>query len=445
MKFVQLSKIPPKWAMLIVALLISFSIISLGFALFSQVTKSPSPETPSQTTSLNRIIAPTHLQELYRIQSQAAHDGWNHDLHHSAGNIYRNINNLPDAVAHWENAQLTDAFSVKQLAQAYIELQRWADVIQELSYLLEIDSGDSWAHYQLALILSALDPSAAENHLREASLNSSYRAVANVLLDIVLEDMTNPLISIRVGLVLLANELAPQAELAFRHASIIGHPYPEALAYTGLARITQGKEGVAWMEQALIYGSDSGQVQYLHGLYLRGKEDYENSRLAFSQATTLEPDNPVYYAELSSAYRLLDDYQQAEHWLLIAVSVSGDAPEFHQLLATFYAQYGNNLSTDSLGSIQAAGEHLPPDPTLLSSIGWALYTMGDIPGALAKMDAALAINPYHPQSLYYKVGLLIELGLAADAFPLLERLAAIDSPYKEWATDILQELEQPTE
>ena len=407
-------------------------------------TKTPASSAP---TTPPLLATPIPYQEgwdipaRYQIEAQAAYSGWTPALHSAAAAFYEHMGDLSGAVAHWEAAQLTDVASVEHLASVYITLQRWPEAIDALKRLLGIDPQRPWAHYQLGLLQVGLDPLAAASHLAVSARSPMYGEVSTDLLAVTQDNPADPFISMRVGLVLAQYALWPQAELAFRQAAIIGQPYPEALAYVGWTRAKQGKSSFPWMEQALAFGSEVPQVYYLYGLCLRQQLDYEGSRAAFMQAVALDPNNPAYYAELGMANSLLFDEEQAEHWLQSAVTVSGNAPEFQQLLDAFAAESNNGLWPENLSPFELFRDYIPQDPESLTSFGRTLYEMGDTVGALTELDAALALSPEYPQALYYKATILLTTDEPEQALSLLRQLAELDSFYSSWAEYQLHLLE----
>lgn len=426
------------WAAGLIALLFVFALATIGVRLFTSLLqdvpqfRSPSVEFDDRPTGL--------VQAIYQTEAEAAHTGWTPELHDKAGRLYRSLGDLPSVTAHWEAAQSTDKSSLERLAQTYIELQWWSEAIDTLNRLLTVDPHSDWAHYQLALAQTALDPIAADKHIRAVIENPDFAPIANDLYNIVIDDPTYPLISMRVGLVLATHEVWPQAELAFRQAAMIGHPYPEALAYSGLARTNQGKDGSAWMDLAFVLGGEVAQVYYLYGLNLRHLNEYEQSRDAFIQAAALDPNNPAYYAELGIANSLLFDFEHAERWLNMAVSISNNAPGFLEMLAGFYAETGYTSSITSQDLVQQLAPYIPDDPDGLAGYGWTLYGAGDTAGALTRIDAALDLMPDNPDALYYKASILLDVGLAEQALPILEQLLILDSLYIDWAGDMLSTL-----
>lgn len=371
------------------------------------------------------------IQALYRIESEAAREGWTPEHHVQAGDLRRELGDLTGAVAHWEAA----GGQVDRLAMAYLTLQRWPEAVLALMQQAERDPDSAWLNYQLGIILAGVNPMAAEPYLRAVLRTPDYAPVAVELLDAI---QAEPLVNMRVGMVLAAHHLWPQAELAFTQAAALDYPYPEAMAYVALARRVQGKPAETWMVQALALGADVPQVYYLYGLHLRANGLYEESLDALRVAVRLDPQNPAYYAEMGTAYRLLFDYTQAEYWLRVALAVSDEDPVFQTMLASFYAEEGYHLTPESLAFMQAVGEYLPADPALFASYGWALYSLGDVTRGGQAIDAALSMAPENPTALHYKARFLLDQDRQDEALRYVRSLARLDSPYRDWAQSELE-------
>jgi predicted Zn-dependent protease len=161
-----------------------------------------------------------------------------------------------------------------------------------------------------------------------------------------------------VGRVLFDLEMWSYAELAFHHAADVAAPFPEAMAYVGLARDRQGKDGSEWVKQAVTLAPDNARVLYVQALHLRHVGDDAGSVDILIRAIALEPDNPALYAELGTSYRLIGDLSRAEYWLKNAVLFSNNAPEFEALLTTFYTEQAQTAE-----SLLAGMGAVTPDST----------------------------------------------------------------------------------
>ncbi|MCC6803118.1 MAG: hypothetical protein IT319_09555, partial [Anaerolineae bacterium] len=111
------------------------------------------------------------LQALYQLEAQAALDGWTPERARLAGNLWRQAGDLRRAVAYWESADPEPAV-LRDRAQAYVQLERWADAADALANLLarlpENSPDRAWAQFQLGLIRAAYDPTSALDLLRAA-------------------------------------------------------------------------------------------------------------------------------------------------------------------------------------------------------------------------------------------------------------------------------------
>lgn len=417
-------------------------------AFFTFTAQAPqSTPTSSQDTDLileNRQQGRT-IQALYQVEAQAAREGWTAALARSAGDLARELGDMSNAVAYWEIAlsmQPQDATLLRQIAQANIDLQRWAEAADTLERLVEAAPDEAWGHYQLGLLRAPIDPTSAIEHLQIAASSSSFVEVSLALRNLLQNNPSDTLLSMRVGLLFMDNQLWSHAELAFSQtaAAAFGPLLAEAIAYTGLARDNQGKDGSSWITQAVTLAPENARVRYVQGLHLRIVRDNRGSLEVLLQAVSLEPDNPAYCVELSTAYHLVDDLPNAVLWLEQALILSNNAPEFQRLLALFYAEEAITLT--ALGfDVQGELSNLTPDdPDVLAELGWSLYTVGDAIGAQNQFTAALAIDAQNPRALYYRALIFVADGKDFAAVPLLQIVAASDSEFAAEAQRILTSL-----
>jgi len=285
------------------------------------------------------------IQSVYQAESLAAQTGWTSDLARTAGDAWEQMGDVSRALTYWEIASLLepeDTSITKHLAQVYLNLQRWPEAGDALRRLVERTPEDNWAHYNLGLLQASFDPFTASEHLRLAARELLYRDISFEILSIVGVGTVDAPMAMQVGLAFAGRDLWPYAELAFEQAVALSEPFPEALAYLSLARDKQGKDGSAAIERALTLAPNNPQVLYLQGLHLRTVYSYDGSLNAFVGAMRADPSNPAYAAELSTAYRLVGNLQDAEAWLKTAVALSNNDPRFQDLLSAFYTALENN-------------------------------------------------------------------------------------------------------
>ncbi|MBI1259991.1 MAG: hypothetical protein GC204_21185, partial [Chloroflexi bacterium] len=151
--------------MLLVVAVVSFLLLQRTFQL-------PAPRNNSPANSLPDSHTNRPLQNLYQLEAQAVRGGWTPDRLRQAGDLWRDLGDLTRAVTYWEADTSPDAALLRDRAQAYLELQRWADADDTLDHLLKILPQNStdrpWAQFQLGLIRAAYDPAQAIDLLRAA-------------------------------------------------------------------------------------------------------------------------------------------------------------------------------------------------------------------------------------------------------------------------------------
>jgi tetratricopeptide (TPR) repeat protein len=424
---------------LLALLVLILSIMSLG-------AQSPQPTTP---TPAERDLILTNRQQqrpqqaLYQVEAQAAREGWTPTLARAAGDLWLQLGDMSNAAAYWEIAlsgEPENTILMRQIAQTYLDLQRWSQAVDMVERLVQTAPDEAWGHYQLGLLRAPFDPAAAVEPLQIAAQSPDFNTVSDALLTILQTNPADSFISMRVGLVMMDYQLWSYAELAFAHAAVLNDPFPEALAYRGLARDWQGKESGAWIDQAVALAPENAQVRYVQGLHLRLIGDNPNSVNSFMQAVALDPGNPAYCAELGTAYSLVDDLPNAMLWLQQAVILSNNAPEFQRLLVLFYAEQAATLTSlgfDVEGQVSSVASD---DPDVLAELGWSLYNGGDFIGAENQINAALAIDPQNPRALYYRARMLIYKNEILAAVPLLQLVAASESEFAVEAQRILTSL-----
>lgn len=326
-----------RWRFAAVGVVILLVFITL---LVGPIRQNTQPTTPLPNSIQTSVRADRPVQTLFQLERSAAETGWVPELARQAGNAWQQLD-LAQAVRYWEMAAKNsnaDAPLLKQLAQSYLDLQRWSDAAVALTRLVAITPDDNWAHYHLGILQAAFNPTQAIEHLQLAARDSVYRPVTADLTFLTEGNPNDALFVMKVGVRLAAHQLWADAERVFLYAASLDRSRADALAYAGLARDKQGKNGMAQINDAVRIDPNNAQVRYLQGLHLRQAEDDTGSLDAFLQAANLEPSNPAYAAELGSAYQRVSKLAQAEYWLKQAVALSNNDPRFQDLLNQFYAQ-----------------------------------------------------------------------------------------------------------
>lgn len=425
----------------IMMLIVASNAISNQTPLATYPTAQPTPDNESLIThSHNRN---RWMQTLYHIETQAVRTGWTSDLYRQAGDVWWQLGDIARAVPYWSSAleSIEDVNLLRTVANSYINLGEWTQARQTLEKLLTLKPNDEWGNYQMGLLLAPFNPIKSKLFLEGVSLDSPFSQTAVVVKNELTTDPQDPLISFRIGLVLIAQNQWDYAELAFQHASDVSYPNPLALAYLGWVKSRQGKDGSSWINQATQLTPEDPQIWYLRGLHFRARADYVQSLDAITQSVLLAPNNAGLYAELGTAFRLIGDLEQAEYWLDYAVSASANTPEYQQILENFYIETAYVSPSNILDSLASASIN-SNNADLLSAYGWALHSTGDSVNGLEQIDRALEADSNNMRALLDKARIFLDTGREAEAIPILERVAQTYTPYGTEAQNLLAQLSQ---
>lgn len=316
--------------------------VFLLIAAFCVLASTPPPPEPATGTT----AAQRPMQSLYQIERQANISGWTLALATTAGDIWESVGDFSRAVAFWELAsglQPDDPVLARRLAQSYLELGRWSQAVMALSRLVDL-TDDNWAHFQLGILQSVYDPRAATEHFNLAARDLQFQGVVTALTP-ALSEPSDLARAMRVGTVLATYIYWPAAEYVFQYAASMTPLLPEALAYTGIARDQQGKDGSSQIEQAVAAAPESAQVRYLQGIHFQLLGNADASVESLTLAANLDPLNAAYAAELGLAYDRMGVSVSAEYWYKAAVTLSSGDPRFEDLLTAFYQQPSVNIIT----------------------------------------------------------------------------------------------------
>jgi Flp pilus assembly protein TadD len=242
----------------------------------------------------------------------------------------------------------------------------------------------------------------------------------------------------RVGITLANQDQWAFAEVAFAYAAQTYEPYAEALAYLGLARDHQGKDGSASVLRAVMLEPENPRVRFLQGLHLRAAGNNRAAIDALAQAAALDPQNPAYYAELAQAYRAEGSLGRAEQLLLTAVGLAGSDTRYLEMLALFYADEAQSLTGDGFSTLEGLTSMLSSDADVQAGYGWAVFITGDTERGLSVIEQVLSVEPENARARYYKALILLEQGARDEAAALLRQLASGSSEFADEASITLR-------
>ncbi|MGK7868941.1 tetratricopeptide repeat protein [Falsiroseomonas sp. E2-1-a20] len=132
------------------------------------------------------------------------------------------------------------------------------------------------------------------------------------------------------------------------------------------------------------------------GDLLRARSRFPDAVAAYDQAaariaTPGVQDWPLFYARGISNERS-GDWPKAEADFRRALELSPDQPYVLNYLAYTWVERGERLP-EARQMLERAVALRPNDGNIVDSLGWALFRMGDIPGAIAALERAVELEP----------------------------------------------------
>jgi tetratricopeptide (TPR) repeat protein len=121
------------------------------------------------------------------------------------------------------------------------------------------------------------------------------------------------------------------------------------------------------------------------------QHNYDTAITEFKKVTELEPTLAAGFLNLGAAYMEKQDYASATPALKRAVELTPDQVEAHQLLG--YALLAQGYAAQAIPHLERSHEE--------GALGIAQVETGQLPEAVANLQAALAKRPNDPDLLYY--------------------------------------------
>jgi protein O-GlcNAc transferase len=133
------------------------------------------------------------------------------------------------------------------------------------------------------------------------------------------------------------------------------------------------------------------------GVYLFERGDYRSARESFQAALTLTPDDPALLCNVAQCYDRAGDATNAERSYRECLRLAPNHIECRHALDGMLVRIGRRDEAARL--IQ---EWLAREPRLAAAYaedGWLLHQGGDLPGAQARLQQALALDPHDTRAL----------------------------------------------
>lgn len=315
---------------------------------------------------------------------------------------FRNAIQIDDqlAAAHWG------------LAQAYEQLGRGGEFIEELQRAVKLDPNNVVARVKLANgYLYAYGQQKNEQYLAEAE------RLAN---EIIARDAKNP-----DGHILLANviffrgggspEAAKQAEEKINYAISLDPQRVES--YMGKARLYQqmnrADQAEAVYRQAISVNDRSSLAHVEYGKFLTQTGRADKAEAEFRKAVEVDPENRDVRWVLASYYLVNQKLDRAEEAYSAWAHLDWDKAEGRARLADYYATVGR--FDDAANLYQEIVKGFPDYTRGHYRLGEISLQRGDLSGARAQVEDLLKRNAKDPDALFLRARMNASAGKLKDA------------------------------
>ncbi len=135
------------------------------------------------------------------------------------------------------------------------------------------------------------------------------------------------------------------------------------------------------------------------GELYRSKQNYKDAAAAFEEAkkrmTKYEPHHWQLLFWNAAAHERLKKWPQAEKDFLKALELNPNEPRVLNYLGYSWVEQGKNIER-ARQMIESAVKQQPRAGYIVDSLGWVLYRMGDMKGAVKNLERAVLLTPHDP-------------------------------------------------
>ncbi len=357
------------------------------------------------------------------------------------GQAYAQSGDLHTAAQTWQAAVERFGPSVDALdplSHAYFRLRDYPGARSSLESLLVLKPADAGLHFRLGLLLAAVEPGAAVEHLEEARRLSpelekqAGKLRAEILAASLEGDRAYILLS--AGRVLAAmNEWELAAE-AFSQAAQANPDYAEAWAYLGEAQqhLPQDEKqastqaGLAEIQRALQLDPHSLAAHLFLSIYWSRQGRYDLAEQAISEALQIYPQEAALHAELGSLMARSGDLAGAAEAYLQAAAIEPEDAWYQRQVVEFSLTYNYQLEALALPAARRALSMSPGEADNLDAMAQVQIRLGQLEAAMETLERALKADAQNAAAHLHLGYLLMLQGEAATAlehFQLAESLA----------------------
>lgn len=197
---------------------------------------------------------------------------------------------------------------------------------------------------------------------------------------------------------MLADERHPDTALATLDTIPAGDPLAAVVALRRavlLDRLDRTPEAVAALQSLSSALPENPQPSARLGDILRARNRFPDAVVAYDIAVARVPnpgpaDWPLFYAR-GIAQERAGQWQRAEADFQRALTLSPEQPYVLNYLGYTWVEQGQNLA-EARRMLERAAELRPQDGNIADSLGWALFKIGDLPGAVRWLEKAVELE-----------------------------------------------------
>lgn len=404
---------------------------------------------PGDTYLLERLVDSTLAAQrpdmaAIFLQQLTALAGWEPASYRKMATILTAQAKSDQAAFYWEASLVgtkDDIPALTTLSDRAIATQDWTTATDLLTRIVNLDPNNKKSQHALGLLLLPTNQNAALAALESASTDTTYELDVATIRTALQNASQNPdTLHRQIGLTLIGLQAWPYAEHALSLALAQGDNSPATLAFLGVAQDQQGRDGWPAINQAITAAPQDGLVNYAAALHWQLRGDLPKALAALIQAQSVQPNNPAIAAEIGHVYDTQGSLDNAAIWLNTAVALAPDNVGFHTLLAKFYAQSQFNLGGAGLDSIHRLTDQYPDVSDIHASLGWGLYSTGQIDLARTEFERAVSLDPGNARAQYYLAVVQEQRKDVQGAIVSYRAAYRVDGPFKGLSEQALKRL-----
>ena len=221
------------------------------------------------------------------------------------------------------------------------------------------------------------------------------------------------------------------AAAAFQQAAALRPGDAVVHAELGAARLAANDiaGAIDALERALSLDGRLADAAINLGEALRILNAPDRAAAAFRRALALKPDAAEAHLGLGKLAAVLGNASEATSHLLTAAQLKPDDPRFALIVVDALDQLGFKMEAE--GSLLDLAKRYPDDPAIQDAQGAQLHRKGDLSGALACYERALAADGNRPDTLLNRGRTLESMGSYKEAIESIERSLAIRPAHTE--------------